>query len=242
MACYVTRTLHFCRRTRLDTTLVRARVRVEFGQSDPDTLTRAEKKIWGKGDQFPATSSERRRSYTKLEKVQRRRKRRSFFLKKLFLALFCTWKHLIQSLAFAVLISQLIPSIARMNKKEEIAWRQRSRTLWLKEGDRNTKYFHRIANAHKRYNNIDQLEVEGEITQDTKKIEKEVIDFYQRLYTETSRWRPTSNIPNCPAISLEEKESLQRNFEEDEVLRCLKLCAMDKAPGPEGFTMGFYIK
>jgi len=127
-------------------------------------------------------------------------------------------------------------------KKEEIAWRQRSRTLWLKEGDRNTKNFHRIANAHKRYNNIDQLEVEGEITQDTNKIEKEVIDFYQRLYTETSRWRPTSNIPNCPVILSEEKEILQRNFEEDEVLRCLKLCAMDKAPGPEGFTMGFYIK
>ncbi|WMV37016.1 hypothetical protein MTR67_030401 [Solanum verrucosum] len=90
--------------------------------------------------------------------------------------------------------------------------------------------------------NIDQLEVEGEITQDTNKIEKEVIDFYQRLYTETSQWRPTSNIPNCPVISSEEKEILQRNFEEDEVLRCLKLCAMDKAPGPDGFTMDFYIK
>ncbi|WMV43043.1 hypothetical protein MTR67_036428 [Solanum verrucosum] len=59
---------------------------------------------------------------------------------------------------------------------------------------------------------------------------------------ETSQWRPTSNIPNCPVISSEEKEILQRNFEEGEVLRCLKLCAMDKAPGPDGFTMGFYIK
>ncbi|WMV50513.1 hypothetical protein MTR67_043898 [Solanum verrucosum] len=44
-------------------------VRVGFGQSDPDTLTRAEKKIWGKRDQFPATSSERRRSCKKLEKT-----------------------------------------------------------------------------------------------------------------------------------------------------------------------------
>ncbi|WMV09782.1 hypothetical protein MTR67_003167 [Solanum verrucosum] len=70
---YVARTLHFCKQTRLDATLVRARVRVGFGQSDPDTLTRAEKKIWGKGDQFLVTSSERRRSHTKLEKVQRRR-------------------------------------------------------------------------------------------------------------------------------------------------------------------------
>lgn len=35
---------------------------------------------------------------------------------------------------------------------------------------------------------------------------------------------------------------LQRNLEEYEVLRCLKLCAMDKTLGPDGITMGFYIK
>lgn len=41
---------------------------------------------------------------------------------------------------------------------------------------------------------------------------------------------------------MEEKESLQERFEEEEVLRCLKMCASDKAPGSDGFTMGFFIK
>lgn len=53
---------------------------------------------------------------------------------------------------------------------------------------------------------------------------------------------PASNVVNCPAITEDEKESLQGNFDKPEVLGCLKMCAMDKAPGPDGYTMGFFIK
>ncbi|RVX07796.1 putative ribonuclease H protein [Vitis vinifera] len=33
---------------------------------------------------------------------------------------------------------------------EEISWRQKSREVWLSEGDRNNKFFHKMANAHRR--------------------------------------------------------------------------------------------
>ena len=40
---------------------------------------------------------------------------------------------------------------------EEIFWRQKSRELWLKERDKNTRFFHKMANAHRRMNILEKL-------------------------------------------------------------------------------------
>jgi hypothetical protein len=46
---------------------------------------------------------------------------------------------------------------------EEISWRQKSRSLWLREGDKNTHFFHSIANSHRRHNTIERIAVNGEV-------------------------------------------------------------------------------
>ena len=44
---------------------------------------------------------------------------------------------------------------------EETSWRQKSREIWLKEGDRNTSFFHKMANSHNRRNNIERIWIKG---------------------------------------------------------------------------------
>ncbi|WMV13881.1 hypothetical protein MTR67_007266 [Solanum verrucosum] len=91
--------------------------------------------------------------------------------------------------------ARLLLNLEDLIKNEEIYWRQRSRSIWLKEGDKNTKFFHKIANAHKRYNNIDQLLVQGNIVQEPKRIQGEIVEFYQKLYTKELQWRPANKLP-----------------------------------------------
>ena len=44
---------------------------------------------------------------------------------------------------------QIKGEIAHLASLEESPWRQKSRLLFVKEGDNNTRFFHRVANSHK---------------------------------------------------------------------------------------------
>ena len=47
--------------------------------------------------------------------------------------------------------------------REETYWKQRSRVIWLKVGDRNTAFFHRSASIDKRRNNIDNIKDDNNV-------------------------------------------------------------------------------
>lgn len=82
--------------------------------------------------------------------------------------------------------------------------------------------------------------MEGNSLSEPEDIKREVISFYQKLYKETEHWRPEFKLQGVNNINEEEKDCLQRQFEEAEVLNCIKLCANDKAPGLDGFLMSFF--
>jgi len=46
-------------------------------------------------------------------------------------------------------------------KQEEIFWRQKSRIQWLKEGERNTRFFHKSTMANRAHNRISMIKDEG---------------------------------------------------------------------------------
>ncbi|WMV37053.1 hypothetical protein MTR67_030438 [Solanum verrucosum] len=96
-----------------------------------------------------------------------------------------------------------------------------------------------MATAHKRINTIESLMINGELFSKPVEIKNSIVDFYHHLYKEVENWTPSLNILNVQRITMEEQIWLSREFSEDEVLEGIRLCACDKAPGPDGYTMAF---
>ena len=67
---------------------------------------------------------------------------------------------------------------------EEVSWRQKSRILWLKEGNKCSKFFHSMANANQRYNSIDSLMIEGNLSNNQVEISEHNVKYFQKLFEE----------------------------------------------------------
>ena len=60
---------------------------------------------------------------------------------------------------------------------EEISWRQKSRALWLQKGDKNSKFFHRLANSHRIVNSIAKLSIDGNMSYNQDEIRDHITSF-----------------------------------------------------------------
>lgn len=121
-------------------------------------------------------------------------------------------------------------------------FKQCSRIDWLKEGDRNTAFFHAKSREQAQTNWISALKKEdGSIITNQDDLETEAMDFYLKLFTRQEVLDP-GPILNCVPGKVTEQmnEMLLKPFQEDEVREALFMMNPNKAPGPDGLTAGFY--
>lgn len=126
--------------------------------------------------------------------------------------------------------------------REEIMWRQRSRINCLREGDRNTSFFHRKSNWRQSKNSIKRIKGEnGNWTDDPEEITKIANEFFKNLYTKDSTVCPEEILDLIHAPITEDiNKELCREFSEDEIGDALFQIGPLKASGPDGMPGRFF--
>ncbi|RVW23363.1 hypothetical protein CK203_100781 [Vitis vinifera] len=99
--------------------------------------------------------------------------------------------------------------------RKEVHWRQKARVMWVKEGDCNSKFFHRVANDSRNRMYIKILENGGAL-----------LDNNDRL-----DWSP---------ISAGSASWLELPITEKEICKAIFQLDRDKAPRPNGFTIAMF--
>ena len=104
---------------------------------------------------------------------------------------------------------------------EETHWRQLSRELWLKEGDKNTGFFHRMANAHWRNNSLDRIKINGVELVEEQEVREGIVNAFQQQLLEELGWRAGIEGLHLQRLNHSEAEALEMPFTEEEIFLAL---------------------
>lgn len=86
--------------------------------------------------------------------------------------------------------NKLKVDMAHKLQTEASSWKQKCRENWHKDGDRNSKYFHMLANHCRMVNFIDEFTIEGQLLKNNNDPRNGACKYFQKLYTKS--------IGSCP--------------------------------------------
>ncbi|GKU99298.1 hypothetical protein SLEP1_g12166 [Rubroshorea leprosula] len=126
-------------------------------------------------------------------------------------------------------------------KIKERMSQQKARKLWLKEGDVNTKFFHRSIKGRWSRNEINSIRINGEQHIGVEVIKREIAKYFQELFTEEKWRRPKLDGIHFRQITKTDNEFLTTTFSKQEIKEAIWNCDPSKSPRPDGFNFKFIM-
>ncbi len=123
-------------------------------------------------------------------------------------------------------------------EKEEVFWRQGSRVSWLKEGDRNTQFYHACASQRQKTNTILGLRDDHGVWHSAAMaINTIAVDYFHNLFTSSNLDSIDELVQSVDAVVMQDmNDSLMQPFSFEEIRRALFQISPSKALGSDGMT------
>lgn len=129
--------------------------------------------------------------------------------------------------------------------QEEVLWAQKARSSWIREGDRNTRFFHVSTLVRRSFNRVDRIRTdEGVWISDHNALKSNALDYYKSLFSDEGNASISDmTLHGCfPLISPPDLAAIGVPFSDTEIKMTLMKMGALKAPGVDGFHAIFYQK
>eukprot|EP00253_Pinus_taeda_P031914 PITA_31914 len=138
--------------------------------------------------------------------------------------------------------NELYKKLYNQNHLEEEEQRQKSCCLWLNSGDKNTSFFHNNLKLRRAGNNIERIMVDGRVVTDQEQIKDAASQHFKTILTVDPHYLENPDFLSIIKNKISEAQNadLDKEITLEEIEWSLHSMPMDKAPGPDGFTVAFY--
>ncbi|GKB18263.1 RNA-directed DNA polymerase, eukaryota [Tanacetum coccineum] len=117
---------------------------------------------------------------------------------------------------------------------------QKTKIRWAVEGDENSSFFHGMLNKKRNILNVRGVMVDGTWIDNPNRVKREFFDHFNARFCQPGHKGATIQMEFPKKLSDEEIREIECDVTNDEIKRAVWDCGTDKAPGPDGFTFGFF--
>nr|GEX08503.1 RNA-directed DNA polymerase, eukaryota, reverse transcriptase zinc-binding domain protein [Tanacetum cinerariifolium] len=131
-------------------------------------------------------------------------------------------------------------SLQDIEKLESMEVAQKAKIKWAIEGDENSKYYHDILNKKRSHLAVRGILINGTWIDSPCLVKNKFLSHFKSRFNQPGVSRLHLNIKFHNKLTMDQKTDLECDITQDEIKRAIWDCEIDKSPGLDGFSFGFY--
>ncbi|GJZ14187.1 RNA-directed DNA polymerase, eukaryota, reverse transcriptase zinc-binding domain protein [Tanacetum coccineum] len=130
--------------------------------------------------------------------------------------------------------------LQEVEKMQSLETAQKTKIKWAIEGNENSKYYHDVINKKRNLLNIRGILVEGTWIDSPCLVKSEFLSHFKNWFEQPNDNRLHMDMNFSNTLNSDQVADLECQVSKEEIKRAVWDCGIDKSPGPDGFTFGFY--